>query len=215
MQKRQLLCALCLISLGFAAACTNDPTYEVDMGDRSDDLAGREINIAAADGERIVAGLHTANIALVEREDNSLTIYPDAFTVDPNYSDFEVKQPSSWISFETTLYGFVFGYRTLGSNDEWTPVSDDNSLANFTIFESAAITMVSGRYEVRGTGINFDDIEFDNNTTAPAGRFNEFDAVASGLPNAFEMRIFPIPVFNFGDFESSYEVDFEVTVLGQ
>ncbi|MBL4634833.1 MAG: hypothetical protein JKY56_13255 [Kofleriaceae bacterium] len=212
-QQRLLFSALCFLAAGMATACAEEESSEFGSGDRSDDLAGRALVIVSSASTTVSAGQHTATMLLEEKDDSSVTIYSEGYIYDSGLNEFEIAQSTSWVSFNTTLYGFVLSYREYGSTGEWATVTADGSLDNYTIFESVKGEYTFDGFQLEGTGISFENIAFDDNGTDPANRFTTFNALTTDLPSRIELKIIPIPVWNFGDFEVSYEVDFDITEL--
>ncbi len=212
-QQRVFLGALCIFAAGMATGCVQDAGTGAGSGDRSDDLAGRSLQIVSSNSVAVTAGEYSASMLLEERADRSVTIYSDSYVYSPLSADFEIAQATSWISFDTSLFGFVLSYRQAGSTGEWTTVSADGSLDNYTIFEHLTVRSSAEGPLLEGTAISFADIAFDDNGTSQSERFNTFHALHSGLPARFEIKIIPIPVWNFGDFESSYDLDFEINEI--
>ncbi len=212
-QQHVLFSAFCFLAAGMATACVEEEASELGSDDRSDDLAGRDIRIVSSTSSTVGAGQHTATMLLEEKADSSVTIYSEGYIYDSGLNEFEIAQSTSWISFNTTLYGFVLSYREYGSAGEWATVTADGSLENYTIFESIKGEYTFDGFQLEGRGISFENIAFEDNGTNPANRFTTFNALTTDLPSRIELKIIPIPVWNFGNFEASYEVDFDITEL--
>lgn len=193
-----------------STACAPEDSYTSDRGDRSDDLGGRSVEVVAPSTTQVGQGTYQVDISLEERQDGSVTIFSEAFVIPLNGGEYSLKEPAPLISFNTTSYGFLVDYRSVDSNAQWQRLQYDFVDA---IFREADITLASNDetpYAVAGQGYTFG--EFSSNSLT-SDNVQRTPMRMDNLPADAELRITPIPVFNVGDFEDNYNMEFEIRSL--
>lgn len=194
--------AILATAVSLVACAQEDGSYD-PSSDKNDDLVDRLVDVEIRDTIAVENGPITVRPLLVENDDSSISITTDAIFHEYLGSDIDIVADFGDASQRN---GLIVEYR-LPSDTEWTRITPFPGKSSYTFNKIFVWEKVGGKTKIFGNAWSFEDSLLG--LTQPSQNQVEFNTVVDAT--SFELRVLPIPTWNWGDWDDGeYEIAVEV-----